>query len=96
QYFYWITPVLLSESIKVLAHASPPTPFLHQLVNLFTRQLLKTEKCLFMFYPHALIILLKHPVYRGAMVRVSVRVNVMIIFLIILPQITQMNTDVFL
>ena len=49
-----------------------------------------------MFYPHALIILLKHPVYRGAMVRVSVRVNVMIIFLIILPQITQMNTDVFL
>ena len=39
QYFYWITPVLLSKSIKVLTHASPPNPFPRQLVNLFTRQL---------------------------------------------------------
>ena len=39
QYFYWITPGLLSDSIKVLTHASPPNPFPRQLANLFTRQL---------------------------------------------------------
>ena len=39
QYFYRITPVLLSESIKVLTHASPPNPFPHQLVNPFPCQL---------------------------------------------------------
>ena len=39
QYFYRITPVLLSESIKVLPHASPPNPFPHQLVNPFPRLL---------------------------------------------------------
>ena len=46
QYSYWITPVLLSESIKVLTHASPPNPFPHQLVYPFPRELvnLKTEK----------------------------------------------------